>query len=395
MNKIVELLIDWDNEEFDDLGVEIMSLVDQAAIGYSWLAFAAMQFVDVKPGESEDDYIGRCIPALINEGYDSEQAAAICYTSYEESGQKFSHEDAQEYAIQLFSQCGENYSIDDVEVPLRDEFADITITDLVKGISALDILGKRDATREGVTKYRYAGPPAERNFCKAMLRMNKLYSAEDLVAVGQQMHSRFRSIYPQRPTLDNPFEFGVAEWMGGPQCKHFWEEVEVFDEGSGPRVIVSKGRADGAMGEPMHNRPRGGRQAMSWHFSDDQMIITGPAMVPDMLIPRRDERGNIFHVFFSPETIKKIAKKFLETSNHNNTDINHNDEVVQENVLLESWIVEDPEMDKAKALGFNVPKSTWMVSYKINNQDTWKKIKNGEITGFSVAGSFAEKLLKN
>ena len=40
MNKIVELLIDWDNLEFDDLGVEVMSIVDSPAIGIDFLAFS-------------------------------------------------------------------------------------------------------------------------------------------------------------------------------------------------------------------------------------------------------------------------------------------------------------------------------------------------------------------
>ena len=61
-------------------------------------------------------------------------------------------------------------------------------------------------------------------------------------------------------------------------------------------------------------------------------------------------------------------------------------------MLLESWIVSDPENDKSNSLGFNVPKDSWMVSYKINNAETWQKIKSGELSGFSVAGDFAEKL---
>ena len=130
-----------------------------------------------------------------------------------------------------------------------------------------------------------------------------------------------------------------------------------------------------------------------WAFSEDedQRIITGPAMLPGQLIPRKDELGNIFHVYFSEETIKNIAKKFMADSNLNNTDVNHDENVVQENTLLESWIVEDPAMDKSKALGFDVPKGTWMVSYKINNEETWRKIKAGELNGFSVEGAFLEK----
>ena len=36
-----------------------------------------------KPGESREDYLAYCIPAEIKEGYDSDQAAAICYQKLE------------------------------------------------------------------------------------------------------------------------------------------------------------------------------------------------------------------------------------------------------------------------------------------------------------------------
>jgi hypothetical protein len=32
-----------------------------------------------KPGESEEDYLAYCIPAEIKEGFERDQAAAICY----------------------------------------------------------------------------------------------------------------------------------------------------------------------------------------------------------------------------------------------------------------------------------------------------------------------------
>ena len=35
---------------------------------------------------------------------------------------------------------------------------------------------------------------------------------------------------------------------------------------------------------------------------------------------------------------------------------------------------------------------TWMVSMKVNNDDVWKKVKAGEIKGFSIEGYFADKL---
>ena len=102
----------------------------------------------------------------------------------------------------------------------------------------------------------------------------------------------------------------------------------------------------------------------------------------------------IYFMFTFKDTIEKIAKKFLADNNSHNTDVNHNGAVVGENTLLESWIVEDPKMDKSTAMGFNVPKGTWMTSYKINDKETWNKIKAGELNGFSVEGSFLEIVQK-
>ena len=56
INKIVELQIEVDGfeEEFDDVGIEIMSLVEEPAIGVHWAMFAAQHlFIDAIPGESE------------------------------------------------------------------------------------------------------------------------------------------------------------------------------------------------------------------------------------------------------------------------------------------------------------------------------------------------------
>ena len=51
IGKIVELLIDWEDMEFKELGVGIMSLVDKPAIGISWQAFSE---------EETDEIILRC-----------------------------------------------------------------------------------------------------------------------------------------------------------------------------------------------------------------------------------------------------------------------------------------------------------------------------------------------
>jgi len=42
-------------------------------------------------------------------------------------------------------------------------------------------------------------------------------------------------------------------------------------------------------------------------------------------------------------------------------------------------------------MGFNVPAGTWFTTYKINDEETWQKIKSGELNCYSIAGNFIEK----
>ena len=51
-------------------------------------------------------------------------------------------------------------------------------------------------------------------------------------------------------------------------------------------------------------------------------------------------------------------------------------------------------MDKSRLYGYNLPKGTWMVSMKINNDDLWQKVKAGELKGLSIEGYFTDKMEK-
>ncbi len=349
MDKIIELLIDFDNEEFDDLGVEIMSLVESPAIQIGWQAFSEQDM-----DEYQSAILDMCTQEDFGSLYDPEKILMLDLTT--------------------------------------EEFVDVA--DALEGIAALDTLGNMLPETEGEIMYRYTGRirANTRLFCASMIGLNKMYTAEEVAAMGNIARGISSSLYPNssRVKADGSVEGGIGEWMGGPKCGHYWQKLEVFPNG----VVNDLGRAPGAMGRTPNSLSNNGYR-MSWTFSeDDQMIITGPAMLPDSMIARRDEKGNAFHVFFSKETIKKIAGKFLEDNNAHKTDINHDDNIVQENTLLESWIVEDTEKDKSSLLGYELPVGSWMVSYKINNEDTWNKIKNKELTGYSVTGSFIEKLIK-
>ena len=126
IDKIVELDID-DNffeEEIEGTGVEIVSLVDAPAIQADFLYFNEEEFITPNPcqpgyeaigtkikdgrevpncvpiqnneqfvepnaGESEEDFIGRCMKELESEFPDRDQRLAVCYSYYDKFDEQF------------------------------------------------------------------------------------------------------------------------------------------------------------------------------------------------------------------------------------------------------------------------------------------------------------------
>jgi hypothetical protein len=129
---------------------------------------------------------------------------------------------------------------------------------------------------------------------------------------------------------------------------------------------------------------------------EDQQILVGPAMVPGKLIPRKDENGDTYFVYFTKDTIKKIAYKAMKDKVIDRVNIEHEaGKFVDDVYLIESWIVVNPETDKSREYGLNPTEGTWMVMYKVDNLDVWNGyVVPGLIRGFSIEGYFTEELIK-
>jgi hypothetical protein len=122
----------------------------------------------------------------------------------------------------------------------------------------------------------------------------------------------------------------------------------------------------------------------------EKRILMGPALIPNKMIFRK-EGEHKFNVFFSEATVEQASQMYLKAGNQSNATLHHKTKVDGMS-LVESWIITNPEMDKSKAYGFDLPKGTWMVSMKADNDEMWKKAKSGEVKGFSIEGYFADKL---
>lgn len=115
---------------------------------------------------------------------------------------------------------------------------------------------------------------------------------------------------------------------------------------------------------------------ITWSFTkqdDAKRVVTGPVLVPDTA----DLQGD----FEFAEDIEEAAFKFME-------DARNIGEMHQRfggiGVPVESWIAREP-MFVDKGSEFKIfPRGTWMMSVRVKDDKVWEKVRNGELTGFSI-----------
>ena len=122
-------------------------------------------------------------------------------------------------------------------------------------------------------------------------------------------------------------------------------------------------------------------------IDEERRMVYGAVLIPDKLIPRLDQAtGEEYYIKFSKETIRAAAYAFLKQGNQREHTLQHEIKVAGCTVV-ESWIKEYEE-DKATKLGLDAPIGTWIVGNKVDNDDIWAQVKNGEVKGFSIEGLF-------
>ena len=124
--------------------------------------------------------------------------------------------------------------------------------------------------------------------------------------------------------------------------------------------------------------------------NEDERIVIGAAMVPDSPIPRKDDDGAEYFVFFSKETINTIAIKFFAKDFQKNFNIMHDPTQVMDGVVFFQSFIKDSTKGVQGMTG-DYPDGTWFLGAKVYNDAVWAKIKSGEIKGWSVEGMFGFK----
>jgi len=129
-------------------------------------------------------------------------------------------------------------------------------------------------------------------------------------------------------------------------------------------------------------------------FADDvKYRVTAPAMIP-MEIYRRDDESGEYYVQFTAETIEQIHAKFMQDlKNRDVFNLEHDQAQTVPAFILESWIVDNPEYDKAfTTFGIEVPKGTLMLTAQITDKEYYNELVGNEQIGFSIEGFLGLKL---
>jgi len=130
-------------------------------------------------------------------------------------------------------------------------------------------------------------------------------------------------------------------------------------------------------------------QASDMKFSiqdSEQRIVTGPLMIADLPIYRRDEDEE-YYVSFSAAEIKKIVQRFFKKGYQSKVNVEHATPV-DGVFMFESYII-DREKGIMPPKGFeDVSNGSWFGSFKVDNDKIWNEVKAGTFKGFSVEGLF-------
>jgi len=125
-------------------------------------------------------------------------------------------------------------------------------------------------------------------------------------------------------------------------------------------------------------------------INEDEKVVIGPAMIPDMPIYRQDSEMGEYFVRFSKDTIKAIAEKFFTNDYHKSANIMHQSDKPVDGVVFFQSFVKD-EAKGIPGLAGDYPDGTWFLGAKVNNESLWSEIKDGKLKGFSVEGLFKYK----
>lgn len=133
---------------------------------------------------------------------------------------------------------------------------------------------------------------------------------------------------------------------------------------------------------------------MEFAISQDKQILAGPALIPDLVIPRKDIHGE-YNIIFRKEQILKMVEKFNSSGSNKKINFNHSNKMIDA-YILQDFIIEDPVYNNARSYGFeDLPVGTYFIVCKVTDKSFWDTyVREEGFSAFSVEGFFGMKLIE-
>lgn len=137
-------------------------------------------------------------------------------------------------------------------------------------------------------------------------------------------------------------------------------------------------------------------ESLNFAKDEEKMRVAGPILIPNKNIWRNELDG---YMKFSEKAVENAMITFKKNNNMFSVNVEHS-RIESPSFLLQDWIVEDPETDKAfTKFGYKLERGTWFGIMQITDKNYWEGfIKTGKVKGFSVeisSDSIIEKQIFN
>lgn len=114
--------------------------------------------------------------------------------------------------------------------------------------------------------------------------------------------------------------------------------------------------------------------------------VTGPMILANTRIFRRDPIIGEHYVVFEPDIIELMADKFMKNNINNNVTLNHNKRLVK-GIYITEFYIKDSTKGIVNKDFENVPDGSLMATYKIEDNNIWNEIIKGDdskLRGYSI-----------
>lgn len=122
---------------------------------------------------------------------------------------------------------------------------------------------------------------------------------------------------------------------------------------------------------------------------EEKRLIRGVVMRADFPIYRYCEKMGEYYLVFSPETIRKMAEKYLAENRQNLVNQMHKQDSDVEGVQMVQYFIKDVAAG-VSPVGFEeIEDGSLFAEFHVINDEVWAEIKTGNFKGFSLEGVFS------